>query len=143
MGRIAAAITAPRFLVWQGEDNGRPATKQARTGQNGARGAKVDRLWAELAQELQSAQQKEAAAQQRDAQDQMPAIETPLPESMDHVPPQKGRQAVEPEKEPADAKARDRLLLFSGGCSVNLQFSKHCLLSKSHDNIAHMIKPSD
>ena len=71
-----------------------------------------DKLWADLAKELHAAQQKEAAAPKK------AATAVAVPESMPHIEMAEASDIVEKANEKkvdsVDAKARDRLMMFSG-----------------------------
>ena len=82
-----------------------------------------DKLWADLAKELHSAQQKETALSENaptavDSSKSMPHIETA---NASELADKEIEKAAEKEAEIVDAKARDRLLMFSGKWPLRLK----------------------
>lgn len=73
-----------------------------------------DALWADLAQELHAAQQKDSAQAKLEEDNAMPAIDpVASPDTADSA--QKDSSKTETTKEQeGDLKARDRLMMFSG-----------------------------
>lgn len=87
-----------------------------------------DKLWADLAKELHSAQQKETALPDKapkavDASKSMPHIETA---NASELADKEKEKAAEKVAEIVDAKARDRLLMFSGKLPLRFEYTSVC-----------------